>query len=268
MELGAIICLVACIVISLTLLLLLISMDTIEPLQYGITVNKITKTIGTEVYESGRYLIGPFKSFLYYPANLIGIEFSDARGATGEALQTRTAEGLALTLYVSFQYQVNKTEIPKLYNLANVNYHTTYVRIARDIILKVGGQYNATNYWTDRAKIGEAMKEALDLELRKAYATCRFLQVLRIDLPKTYEDSIVATQVEVQKTNMRKFEQQAELIRQNISVIISEAEQQIKIVNATGNAEAFRIKQFATVMRKILTKFIIYFNFFLLGPSS
>ena len=66
-------------------------------------------------------------------------------------------------------------------------------------------------------------------------------------MPKPYEDSIVATQVEVQKTSMRKFEQTAELIRQNISVIMSEAQQKIRVTNATGTAEAYRIKQYATV---------------------
>jgi len=126
-----------------------------------------------------------------------------------------------------------------------VNYQGTLVRISRDIILKVGGMYNATNYWTDRGKIGDYMKETLNKELMKAYTTCESLQILRIDLPKSYEDSIVATQVEVQKTSMRKFEQTAELIRQNISVIISKAEQEIRVTNATGIAEAFRIKQYA-----------------------
>ena len=45
---------------------------------------------------------------------------------------------------------------------------------------------------------------------------------------------------------MRKFEQTAELIRQNISVIRSEAEQKIRVTNATGYANAYKIKQFAT----------------------
>jgi hypothetical protein len=45
---------------------------------------------------------------------------------------------------------------------------------------------------------------------------------------------------------MRKFEQTAELIRQNISVIISQADQQIRVTNSTANAEAYRIKQYAT----------------------
>ena len=225
---------------------LLISMDCVEPLEYGLPYNKLTKTIGTEVYDSGRYILNPFKSFLIYPANLVTIEFSNSKTATAEPLQTRTGEGLGLTLSVSFQYQVMKDSIPKLYNMANVNFHSTFVRISRDVILKVGGMYNATNYWTDRVAIGEAMLKAMDIELQKAYARCINLQLLKIDLPKTYEDSIVMTQVEVQKTNMRKFEQIAELIRQNSSVIISEAEQKIRVTNATGTAEAFRIKAYAT----------------------
>ncbi|MCQ2815687.1 MAG: hypothetical protein MJ252_00325 [archaeon] len=44
---------------------------------------------------------------------------------------------------------------------------------------------------------------------------------------------------------MRKFEQTAELIRQNISVIRSQAEQEIKVINSTGIAEGYKIKQLA-----------------------
>jgi regulator of protease activity HflC (stomatin/prohibitin superfamily) len=247
METSAWICLAICLGLSITVIILLISMDSLEPLEIGITYNKITKSVGKETYESGRYLIGPVNSFLVYPARLVTIEFSDAKTATADPLQTRTAEGLGLVLSVSFQYLINKNEINKLYNLANVNYHGTFVRISRDVILKISGQYNANDYWINRAKIGEHMKEALNDELNKAFASCITLQILRIDLPKTYEDSIVATQVEVQKTNMRKFEQQAELIRQNISVIISEADQKIKITEATGKAESLRLTQYAQV---------------------
>jgi len=227
------------------MIILLISMDSLEPLQYGITYNKITKTVGKDIFVSGRYLIGPTKAFIDYPSNLVLIEFSDNRAATNEALKTRTAEGLAISLYVSFQYKIVKNKIPDLYNLANINYQGTYVRIARDSILKVAGKYNATSYWTERLKIQLDMKSSLNNELSAAFATCEGLQILKIELPKQYEDSIVATQVEVQKSGMRKFEQTAELIRQNISVIRSEAEQKIKVTNATGLAEAYRIKQYA-----------------------
>ena len=248
MDTKSWICVGACVAVSITVIMLLISMDTIEPLNYGITYNKITKSIGDEVYESGRYIIGPVKGFLTYPANLQTIEFSDSSSATAEPMQTRTMEGLSLTLYVSFQFQIMKNNITNLYNLANTNYFGTYVRISRDIILKVAGQYNATSYWTERGAIGDKMLLTLDNELQKAYARCINLQILKVDLPDSYEQSIVQTQVEIQKTNMRKFEQQAELIRQNISVIRSQADQQIRITNSTATAEAYKIKQFATVL--------------------
>ncbi len=220
-------------------------MDVVEPLQYGLPYNKFTKNIGKEAYESGRYILNPFKSFLIYPKNLVTIEFSDNKIAESTPLQTRTGEGLSVVLSVSFQYQLIKEKIPDLYNLANVYFHSTFVRISRDVILKVGGMFNATDYWRNRIAIAEQMKITMDKELFKAYAHCVSLQLLKIELPATYEDSIVQTQVEIQKINMRIFEQSAELIRQNSSVIISEAEQKIRITNATGLAEASRIKAFA-----------------------
>jgi regulator of protease activity HflC (stomatin/prohibitin superfamily) len=119
------------------------------------------------------------------------------------------------------------------------------VRIARDTILKIAGKYNATSYWTERIKIQLDMKNNLNKELLSAFATCEGLQILKIDLPKQYEDSIVSTQVEVQKSSMRKFEQTAELIRQNISVLQSEAEQKIRVTKAEGDAAAYKTKQFA-----------------------
>jgi len=229
----------------LIIIYLLISMDIVEPLEYGLPYNKFTKNVGTKAYESGRYILNPFKSFLKYPKNLVTIEFSENKKAESTPLQTRTGEGLSVTLSVSFQYQLIKDKIPDLYNLANINFHSTFVRISRDVILKVGGMFNATDYWIRRIEIAEMMKKTMDNELVKAFGHCISLQLLKIVLPKTYEDSIVQTQVEIQKINMRKFEQSAELIRQNSLVIISEAEQKIRITNATGLAEASRIKAFA-----------------------
>ena len=81
MEPCALISLISCIVLCLLVIFLLVSMDSLEPLQYGLTYSKFSKKVGTEVYESGRYLIGPFNSFIVYPANLITVEFSTHRNA-------------------------------------------------------------------------------------------------------------------------------------------------------------------------------------------
>jgi hypothetical protein len=44
-------------------------------------------------------------------------------------------EGLALGLHVAFQYKLIKNKIPDLYEMANLEYEETFIRIARDVIL-------------------------------------------------------------------------------------------------------------------------------------
>jgi hypothetical protein len=75
------ICITMAVISFVIVTILLLSMDSIEPLEYGITYNKFTKTAGTKVFDSGRYIIGPWYSFITYPANLVTIEFSDSRKA-------------------------------------------------------------------------------------------------------------------------------------------------------------------------------------------
>ena len=86
-------------------------------------------------------------------------------------MKTRTAEGLAISLHISFQYKLIRDQIPSLYNMANIAYQGTFVRISRDVILKVASLYNATTYWTERLKIGQHMQRILNSELRNAFAT-------------------------------------------------------------------------------------------------
>lgn len=61
---------------------------------------------------------------------------------------------------------------------------------------------------------------------------------------------------------MRKFEQDAELIRQDIQVLRSNAQADIKIINSSGEAEAYKIKQDAeaTAINKTITNQASVYN--------
>jgi hypothetical protein len=63
------------------------------------------------------------------------------------ALNTRTAEGLALEISLSFQYVLIQEKISNLYALNNLMYEATFVRIARDVLLQTAGKYGAPQYW-------------------------------------------------------------------------------------------------------------------------
>lgn len=225
-------------------LLVVLSYDTLEPTEYGLNYNRFTKNFDREtVYEGGRYLIGPWNKFIDFPAIQRTVEFSDSYSANSGPLRTRTQEGLALTLHVSFQYQLVKDGIPALYDLSNLQYEQTFVRIARDILLQEAGNYQAPEYWAKRAIIGNRMQVLLDIAFHEAHANCIGIQLLKINLPSAFEQSIVDTQVEVQKTQMKQLEQTAEIVRQNIKVMISETDQQIMVIDAGARAKATIIRE-------------------------
>lgn len=49
------------------LIIVLLSIGTVEPIEYGIIYNAITKTVSTDtVYPGGWYFIGPFNSFVTF----------------------------------------------------------------------------------------------------------------------------------------------------------------------------------------------------------
>lgn len=83
------------------------------------------------------------------------------------------------------------------------------------------------------------MKDLLDKEFRKAHATCKGFQLIKIQLPDSYEDAIVQTQVEVQRKRMKEFEQTAMLKRKEIKVLESESNSKIAIINSEGNSDAY-----------------------------
>lgn len=150
--------------------------------------------------------MGPFKSFIKFPRVIQHAEFSTSKGTKGPAIETRTSEGLALRLSVSFQYQLIRSEIPALYKLTNVRYEQTYMQQAKKIIQEEAGKYTAPEYWEHRGAIGQDILEKLNSTLSKTHARVTGFQMLVIDLPETYESSIVLTQVQVQLKETKKFE--------------------------------------------------------------
>lgn len=90
------------IVMILTLVALMFSAGTVEPIAYGIKYNKFSKNVESQdVYEGGWYLIGPFNSFIQFPKTQVNIDFSDLPGSKAPGFSTLTG-GSTITLHFSF----------------------------------------------------------------------------------------------------------------------------------------------------------------------
>ena len=61
---------------------MLMSIGTVEPIEYGIVYNAITKSVNADtVYPGGWYFIGPVMSFITFPSTLVNIDFAEFDGA-------------------------------------------------------------------------------------------------------------------------------------------------------------------------------------------
>ena len=75
------------------------SFATIDPNNVGLDYNSITLSINKNtLFPSGRHFLGVGHSFIIYPLTAQGVKF--------ENMNSRTNDGLLLTLDVSFNYQL------------------------------------------------------------------------------------------------------------------------------------------------------------------
>ena len=95
-----------------------------------------------------------FYSLVHFPSIHKSIEFSDDPVAQETALQTRTFEGLDLKVHFSFQYQLQKDNLPVMYQMLFENYEKIFTRVARNCILEEAAKFNANDYWKKRTEIG------------------------------------------------------------------------------------------------------------------
>ena len=74
-----------------------------------------------------------------------------------------------------------------MYNDLFTDYEKIFTRIARNSILIVAGEIEASDYWLDRTNVGLKMKERLQADMDPVHADITGFMLLKIDLPNTYE---------------------------------------------------------------------------------
>lgn len=98
-------CGVCCLLVSL--IIVICSVGTVEPIEYGIIYNSITKKVNTEeVYSGGWYFIGPIQSFFVFPSTMVNIDFTDYPDAQHPPMEVKDSIGQTITLSFSIQYKL------------------------------------------------------------------------------------------------------------------------------------------------------------------
>ena len=224
-------------------LLILFGFSSLEATEFGLNYSWISKTINPEVKENGLYFIGIGHSFIKFPKTVQTIEYSEERSANRPPIESRTSDGLEVTLEISFQYILNPEKIYTLYNTYGPKYDLVFQNIAINILTEEATKYTAYNFFMDRGKIKDDFQNELNKNFEKiCFSNIQFLQLRKVNLPILFEESIQESEVKKQDIQKAQAEQNKVKIEIDTKIKAAEFQKDVIINKADGEAQAI-IKQ-------------------------
>lgn len=255
------ICIVACIT---GVVLLILGFSSLEATEYGLDYSWLSKTINPVVFTNGLYFIGIGHSFIKFPKNVQSVEFSKERNANRPAIESRTFDGLEVTIEISFQYLLQPENLFKLYTKYGDTFRQVIQNIAINILTQEATAYTAYNFFMDRAKIKDDFQNALNKELNAtSFSNVQFLQLRSVDLPAKFEQAIQESEVkkqDIQKANAELNKMKIEtdtlkksaFIQKNVTINLAQGEAESILKQNDANIES--LKKFQTSQTLAYTK--------------
>ena len=224
-------------------LLILFGFSSLEATELGLNYSWISKTISPEVKENGLYFIGIGHSFIKFPKTVQTIEFSEEKTANRGPIESRTSDGLEVTLEISFQYILQPDKLYDLYNTYGPKYDNVFQNIAINILTEEATKYTAYNFFMDRGKIKDDFQNELNKIFEDiCFSNIQFLQLRKVNLPILFEESIQESEVKKQDIQKAQAEQNKVKIEIDTKIKAAEFQKDVIINQADGEAKAI-IKQ-------------------------
>ncbi|KAL0244903.1 hypothetical protein GEMRC1_008985 [Eukaryota sp. GEM-RC1] len=222
----------------------LISMEVLPQGYYGCTRNSLSSTVSCDnIYEPGRYVIGPFTSFLPVPSTLVTVDFSKDSVGPVECFDSSASP---LRLEVSFQYRLQKGRIESLIrqHTTVAAFHEIIMSRARSIIGSVASNYQQSDFFEKRQEISEDMRTSIEKESSSEDYLIPLFQLREIGIvSQANEDAIIEIQVSRQRSIREDFVREKAQIDAQTRNIVTEFQAQIQVVEASAEAEAYNIRK-------------------------
>jgi len=174
------------------IVLLSISFQTLDQLDFGLNYNSIGETIEQEVYEqAGLYCLGVAHSFIRYPKTIQTIEFISE---DNDRLQTRTSDGLPVKLSISFQWRYDPGQLLQNYQTYRGGERYVYENVAKATIANVATNFSAYTFFNDKQGIATSMQIQISRVFSETlFATIDAFQITRVELPVEFQNAILDT---------------------------------------------------------------------------
>jgi len=248
-----------------------LSIKSLEQGKYALQLSWSTQKVSDEVYTTpGVYVVGLGNMLVEFPSTLQSMYFTgDTRGtASADAdpmhpairrgpMKARSADGLEMSVSLSFQWQLSKESLKPLYEilgggiLEEALYRDEFVRLARAAVVQSCSHFTADQFFTNRALITEDLLK----HVTKAFNQTEIgltvmipgLQLREVDLPDAFDQEIIKTQEQIEEVNVAVAERAEKRTVQETALIV--ATEKVKRVwqESLANAERTRILNKARV---------------------
>jgi len=185
-----------CLVTIIVIIFVSLSLSSLPVNTYGLDYSPISKTINTQIFDSGFHFLGFMHKFIEYPSSTLTINFSDDNGSDRGQIESRSTDGLMVSFNAQFQYTFDRGQLRDLYLRYGEDYKNPCIRYAVDSLNDRATRYNATVFFKDLGTVQEDMRKALStIFLEHCFATITTVQISKPKLPRDYETALQSTQL-------------------------------------------------------------------------
>ena len=225
------------------IILLCVSFQYVEYNQYGLKKNTLTNKVFTEkIYENGRYIMGPSVTMVYFEKNYQRVQFVGSN-----ALSVSNDDGTGFHITVTYFYKIQKNNLENLYNKFGTNYHSKIVSLSQSTLKNTAIIFSIDDYLTKREIITAAMKRNVSETLENIWIDVDKLQLHEVLFPEVVKNKYLDAAVQLQINAKMKYEQDADLIRQETSRLVELVNADKLIVMAEAEANYNKVTEFAKV---------------------
>ena len=215
------------------------SYATLDAQELGLDYSSITKTITPMTYTSGYHILGFGHSFIKYPSTVQTMEFSSERTANRPPILSRTEDGLEISFKAVIQFQLQSSNLYKLYMKYGENYRSPCEKHAIETLNDAATRYNANSFFQSTDTINTMMKNDLQRVLsRECFCDIWVFQISGIDLPNKFETAIQDTQIKDNDINTALAEQNNIAIALNTTIANATNTMDVVINQARAKAQS------------------------------
>jgi len=211
------------------------SFHRLQTTEVGLDYNTFTEHVADVVYtKPGLHFLGLTHRFIRFPKTIQTMKYNEA---DDDILHTRTADGLPVTLGMSFQFRFETARAYELYMTFGGSHLQVLDNEARSVLADVACNYSAYKFFADKQGIAYDMQRALLARFTsKLFASVDALQIETIELPVAFQEAILESIKMKQSIQaMVKYKDNMDVTFQQ-QVMVAEQKKNQTITLASGDA--------------------------------